>query len=128
MFVFIIQQTKINTMKDYLLLIRGGDDRMEGLSEEQKGEHMQRWGAFMSNLVESGNLAGGLPLTADGRLMTSAGTTEEVPLTSSGEAIGGYLMLKANDYDHAVELSKDCPVFEHDGNLEIREAVPMDNI
>ena len=115
-------------MKDYLLLIRGGDDRMEGLSEKQKGEHMQRWGSFMSNLVQSGNLAGGLPLTADGRLMTSAGTTEEVPLTSNGEAIGGYLMLKANDYKHAVELSKDCPVFEHDGNLEIREAVPMENI
>jgi hypothetical protein len=81
----------------------------------------------MSNLVESGNLAGGLPLTADGRLMTSSGTTEEVPLTRSGEAVGGYLMLKANDYDHAVELSRDCPVFEHDGNLEIREAMPMEN-
>jgi hypothetical protein len=36
-------------------------------------------------------------------------------------------MLNANDYDHAVELSKDCPVFEHDGNLEIREAMPMEN-
>ena len=128
MFVFIIQQTKINTMKDYLLLIRGGDDRMEGLSEEQRDVHMQRWGSFMSNLVQSGNLAGGLPLTGDGRLMTSAGTTEEVPLTNRGEAIGGYLMLKANDYEHAVELSKGCPVFEHDGNLEIREAVPMENI
>ena len=115
-------------MKDYLLLIRGGDDRMEGLSEEQRGEHMQRWGSFMSKLVESGNLAGGLPLTADGRLITSSSTTEEVPLTSSGEAIGGYLMLKANNYDHAVELSRDCPVFEHDGNLEIREALPMENI
>ncbi len=82
----------------------------------------------MSNLAKSGNLAGGLPLTVDGRLMTSSGTSEEVPLTSGGEAIGGYLMLKANDYNHAVELSKDCPVFEHDGNLEIREAVPMENL
>ncbi len=115
-------------MKDYLLLIRGGDDRMEGLSEEEKGAHMQRWGTFMSNLAESGNLAGGLPLTADGRLMTSSGTTEDVVLSNNGEAIGGYLMLKANDYDHVVDLSKDCPVFEHDGNLEIRESMPMENI
>jgi hypothetical protein len=114
-------------MKDYLLLIRGGDDRMEVLSEEEKGEHMQRWGSFMTNLAESGNLAGGLPLTADGRLMTSTGTTDDVVLTNDGEAIGGYLMLKANDYNHAVELSKDCPVFEHNGNLEIREAIPMEN-
>ena len=50
-------------MKDYLLLIRGGDGRMEDLTEEQRNEHMQKWGAYMGKLAESGNLTGGLPLT-----------------------------------------------------------------
>ena len=47
-------------------------------------------------------------------------------MSDKGEAIGGYLMLKANDYNHAIELSKGCPVFEHDGNIEIREAMHME--
>lgn len=113
-------------MKDYLLLIRGGDGRMEELTEEQRNAHMQAWGAFMGGLAESGNLTGGLPLTMDGRLLTKDGATSDPVLTSSGEAIGGYLMLKAKDYEHAIELSKGCPVFEHDGNIEIREAMQMD--
>lgn len=113
-------------MKDYLLLIRGGDARMEELTEEQRNDHMQKWGAYMGGLAGSGNLTGGLPLTAEGRVLTKEGVKNELVFTQDREYIGGYLLLKANDYDHAVELSKDCPVFEHNGNIEIREAMPMD--
>lgn len=113
-------------MKDFLLLIRGGDARMEELTEEQRNDHMQKWGAYMGGLAESGNLAGGLPLTAEGRVLTKDGATNDMVPSNKGEVIGGYLMLKANDYDHAVELSKGCPVFEHDGNIEIREVMQME--
>ena len=101
-------------MKEYLLLMRGGDARMTELDEAATAEHMQKQGAFMQKLTESGNLAGGLPLTAEG-----------VVLSDKSEAISGYLMLKANDYDHAVELTKACPIFEHNGSVEIREAAEM---
>ena len=114
-------------MKDYLLLIRGGDARMEDLSEEDRGKHMQEWGAYMGKLTESGNLSGGLPLSTEGRLLTKEGVTNDLVSSTAGEVVGGYLLLKANDYNHAVELSKDCPVFEHDGNVEIREAMQMEN-
>ena len=113
-------------MKNYLLLIRGGDARMEELSEYERAQHMQQWGVFMTDLTESGNLTGGLPLASDSRLLTKDGASSEMVVTTNGEAIGGYLMLKANDYDHAIELSKDCPVFEHDGSIEIREAMHME--
>ena len=112
-------------MKNYLLLFRGGVERMEDLTEEQRGEHMQQWCGFMTKLTESGNLTGGLPLSSDARLLTKSGSSEDMATTTAGEAVGGYLMIKANDYDHAIELSKGCPIFEHDGNIEIREAMEM---
>ncbi len=112
-------------MKDYLLLIRGGDASTASLSEEETEEYMQKWGLFMGQLASLGNLGGGLPLGTDGRLMTKNGVSKEVVLSKDNESIGGYLILKANDYNHAVELSKSCPVFEHNGSLEIREALPM---
>ena len=34
---------------------------------------------------------------------------------------GGYLLVKANDLNEATEIAKGCPLFEHDGILEIRE-------
>jgi len=113
-------------MKEYLLLIRGGDARMENMSEEDRNAHMAAWGKYMEGLAQGGNLSGGLPLDMGGRVLTNQGASEDVVRSEAGEAVGGYLLIKANDYAHAVELSKGCPVFEHNGNIEIREALPMD--
>jgi hypothetical protein len=113
-------------MKDYLLLMRGGDARMENMTEEQRNKHMADWGIFMNNLAQAGHLTGGLPLGMDAKLLTKDGATDELVRSEKGEVIGGYLLIKANDYDHAIELTKPCPLFEHDGNIEIREAIPMD--
>ena len=31
-----------------------------------------------------------------------------------------------NDYDEAVKIAKNCPIFEHDGTVEVREIMPME--
>ncbi len=112
-------------MKDYLLLFRGGDARMTELSEEESTAQMQKWQKYMSDLAKQGNLAGGLPLTQEGKLMTKDSVKDTIVRSEKGETVGGYLLIKANDYNHAVELTKECPIFEHDGNVEIRETLPM---
>lgn len=113
-------------MKEYLILLRGGDDRMAELSEKESQAHMQRWGAYMQDLAQKGHLVGGLPLQENGRIVTTSGTTEGVVRSENGEAVGGWLQFKAESYDQAVELSKACPIFEHNGNIEIREILPME--
>ena len=112
-------------MNDYLLLMRGGDARMAEQTEAQRAEHMQKWGAYMGGLTESGNLTGGQPLTQDARLVTANNVSEEMVLSDKKETIGGYLMVKANDYNHAVEIAQECPIFEYEGNIEIREIMEM---
>lgn len=112
-------------MKQYLCMMRGGDAREVNASQEQHDEHMAKWGAYMGNLAQNGNLAGGMPLQQDGRLMTKDGAKEEV-WGSGSDIVGGYLLINANDYNQAVELTKACPIFEHDGTVEIREVLPME--
>ena len=113
-------------MKEYLLLFRGGDARMAELSEAESAEHMQKWGSYMQKLGQSGNLTSGFPLQNSGKVMTANGANDNVIRSEQGEAVGGYLLIKANDYDHAVKLSAACPIFEHNGNIEIREIMPME--
>ena len=79
----------------------------------------------MGDLAKNGYLAGGLPLSQNGKLLTKNGVKDAVVRSEKGEAVGGYLLIKANDYNHVVELTKECPIFEHDGNVEIRETLPM---
>lgn len=113
-------------MKEYILFLRGGDARMESMTEEQTAEHMQKWGVYMNNLAQNGHLVGGQPLQMDGRVLSNAGTQEAVVKSAEGESVGGWLHFKAENYDQACELAKDCPIFEHNGNIEIREVMPMD--
>ena len=113
-------------MKEYMLLMRGGDARMASLTEEETQQHMQQWGAYMGSLAEQGKLIGGLPFGQGGKLMTKNGVEDVAVKSEAGEVIGGYLLIKAADYDEAVFLSKACPIFEHDGNIEIRELMPME--
>ena len=114
-------------MKDYLYLFRGGDSRTAQQSPEEMQAHMQKWGEWMKELAESGNLVSGQPLDQGGKVVEKGGEiVTDGPFAEGKEIVGGYLIVKAEDLDHAVKLSKDCPIFELDGTTEVRELLPME--
>jgi hypothetical protein len=115
------------TMKEFMYLFRGGDVQRAQESPEARQAHMQKWGVWMKELAESGNFIAGLPLHKDGKVVEKAGgLITDGPYTEGKEIVGGYLIVKANDLDHATELSKGCPIYEHGGSTEVREILPMD--
>ncbi len=114
-------------MSKYLFLFRGGDARMESLSPEETQEHMQKWGTWMQGLAEQGKLIDGLPLTKEGKVVEKAGgVIHDGPFTEGTEIVGGYLMVNADSFEEAVEISKGCPIYEHNGSTEVREIMNME--
>jgi len=110
-----------NKMRDYLYIIRGGDD-LSGYSPEQMQAHMQDWQKWMGGIAEAGKLVGGEPLENPGKTLVEGGTkVMDRPLAEGKELVGGYLIMKADNLDAAVELAKDCPGFEHNCTIEVRE-------
>ncbi len=113
-------------MSKYLYLFRGGDARMAELSPEEMQEHMQKWGAWMQGLTEKGILVDGLPLTKEGKRLTGQDKMLiDGPYTEGAEVVGGYLLINANSLVEAVEIAKDCPIFENNGEVEVRETMNM---
>ena len=111
-------------MKDYLLLFRGGDARRidEQKDPEKWQAHMMRWKTWMEKLGKAGKFVSGQPLAQEGAVIH--GVKKQVtdgPFTEGKEIVGGYLMIKAGDQAEAIELSKGCPLLEHDGMVEVRE-------
>ena len=47
----------------------------------------------------------------------------EGPLATDSLSIGGLFLVKANDYDEAVELAKACPIIQYGAVVEVRAAV-----
>lgn len=109
-------------MAEYLFLFRGGDAETAQQSPELWQAHMQKWMQWMGGLKEQGKLIGAQPLVTTGKVVT--GTKKVVtdgPYMEGKEMVGGYVACKANSYDEAVEISKGCPILEHDGIVEVRE-------
>ncbi|MFI5171543.1 MAG: YciI family protein [Chitinophagales bacterium] len=111
-------------MKEYLLLFRGGDARRvdQQQSPEAWQEHMQKWNEWMQSLAGQGKLSGAQPLGKEGKVVSGNGkTVTDGPFIEGKEIVGGYLICKADSFDEAVVIAKNCPIFEHDGIVEVRE-------
>jgi len=113
-------------MSNFLYLFRGGDARRAQQSPEEMQAHMEKWGAWMGGLKENGQLVDGLPLNGDGKVVEKAGEViTNGPFAEGTEVVGGYLIVTADDLNGAVEISKGCPIFEHNGTVEVREIMSM---
>ena len=114
-------------MDRYLLIFRGGDAASAQKSHELWQAHMQKWGVWMKNLAEKQILEGGEPLETAGKQVNGKNKLViDGPFMEAKEAVGGYLIVKATSLDEAVEISKGCPILEHDGKIEIRQLKKID--
>jgi hypothetical protein len=81
---------------------------------------------WMGALTEKGKFVGAQPLKGTGMVVSgSKKLVTDGPFVEGKELVGGYLICKADSFDEAVAISKNCPVLEHDGIVEIREIGEM---
>ena len=113
-------------MTKFMYLFRGGDARRAQQSPEEMQAHMEVWKTWMGQLAGDGKLVDGLPLGQDGKVVASAGSAiTDGPFAEGNEIVGGYLIVNAETLGDAVEISKGCPIFEHEGTVEVREIMSM---
>lgn len=113
-------------MAEFLLLFRGVESMVSQASPTEMQQHMNKWRTWMEELAAKGHLLGGQPLEASGKVIIGKGeTVTDGPFAEGPEMVSGYLVINAIDIYKAVELSKACPVFEMNGNIEVRPIQKM---
>ena len=109
-------------MEEYALIMRHEDGRKVA-SPEQIEIWMKQtmdWigGIAAQNKFSSGT---GLPFE-DARVVRSNKLVTNGPFGDIKETIGGFIIVKANSVDEAVEFAKGCPVLQGEGNsVEVRK-------
>ena len=108
---------------DYLLLFRGTNwDR--GLSPEELQDVMGQIMAWFEALKQQGRVKAGQPLGDEGSTVFGkkgrGRTVADGPFAESKEAIGGYLVVEADDLDEAVAIAKAAPMLDYGGSIEVR--------
>lgn len=62
----------------------------------------------------------GKQLSASGKGVRANGVITDGPYTEIKETIGGYMSIKGESLEKAIELAKGCPILMIGGNVEIR--------
>jgi hypothetical protein len=81
----------------------------------------------MKELGEKGYIKDpGNPLEHTGKLVKGKQkTVTDGPYAETKDIVGGYMLIEAKDLDHAVQISRGCPIFEVGGLVEIRPVLKM---
>ncbi len=111
-------------MNEFVFLYRGSEP---GRSPERAQQMMQKWMTWLKELADGGNLKDrGQPLEPTGKLVNGKRkAVTDGPFAEAKDVIGGYSLILAKDLSHATELSKGCPIFEIDGQVEVRPVMKM---
>ncbi|MDN5286385.1 MAG: hypothetical protein JWR38_2659 [Mucilaginibacter sp.] len=103
----------------YILIIRSKADIK--VSAEVIKTNIKHWQDFMGDLGKNGKIAGGYRPATDG--VTISGTDKTVKESAyivNGEVVSSFLIINAEDLNEAKQIAAKCPVFELQGNVEIR--------
>lgn len=111
-------------MKEFMLIFKGPPYDHFDLSPEEIQESMNKWFAWVEKLKQQEKYISGEALQVPAKMVS--GTDQVVtdgPFVEAKELVGGYFVVKAADFDEAVEISRDFPDFNLEGSVEIREVM-----
>jgi hypothetical protein len=109
-------------MTEYLFLVRGGDAMKADMSPEQMEKTMGKWIAWIQQLEKAGSFKAGEPLKPEGKVIRGKKQVlTDGPYAESKDLVGGFLIIEASSLAKATEIAKQCPIYEVDGSLEVRE-------
>jgi hypothetical protein len=109
-------------MKDFLLIYRMDYSQAQKRTVDEAQAMTKKWMDWIGSIAAQNKLVDrGNRLDASGRVVKPNNVVTNGPYSDIKESLGGYSLIRAENYDAAVELAKGCPVLTVGGNVEVRE-------
>jgi len=109
-----------------MLVFRGPSYEELNYTPEQSQAAMQKWMDWIGKMGAQGRYVGGNPLAPDGKMVKGRKPViTDGPFAEGKEAVGGYIIIKADSLKEASEMALGFPDFELEGTVEVREIIPM---
>lgn len=116
-------------MEEFVLIMRHEDGKKLA-SPEQMQSWMKQTMDWIGGIAAQNKFVSGTGLIFDdAKVVSSNKVVTNGPFGDIKETIGGYIIVKANSVDEAVEFAKGCPVLQGDGNsMEVRKIAKDDGV
>nr|WP_294874635.1 YciI family protein [uncultured Pedobacter sp.] len=111
-------------MNDFLLIFRRDFTNKEAQpSPEELQNSIKAWQNWFGSIAAQNKLARPLQRwDIAGKVVKSDKHVINGPFVEIKESIGGLIIVKAENYEEAVEIAQSCPILELGGNVEVRMA------
>ena len=107
-------------MKEFMFLIRKKSNSQETLAPEKFQMFLKACEVYIENLKQQGKLVSAKPIVWSGTIISGKSDKwKESSYDETGEVIGGYYHIMANDIDEATEIAKANPEFKFNENTRI---------
>ncbi len=114
-------------MKEFMMIFRNHTEPGgEKPSAEQMQAEMKKWQNWIGGIAAQGKYSGTNRLSSEGKTVKANNVITDGPYAEVKEIIGGYLIVKANTLDEAVELAKGCPSLGYGGIVEVRTVMSIE--
>jgi hypothetical protein len=114
-------------MKEFLMLFRNESNEGPKPSAEQMQAVLKQWQQWIKKIAAQGRYSGTNRLLSEGKTLKPGKMITDGPFIEAKEMVGGYLVVKANSLDEAVEMAKECPNLIYGGNVEVRRVMTIDD-
>jgi hypothetical protein len=94
----------------------------KGLSPEEMQNIMAKTMAWFDELARQGKLKAAQPLHDEGKIVSGrkTRTVADGPFAESKETIAGYLLVRVDSIEEAVEIAKGWPLLDVGATVEVR--------
>ena len=113
-------------MKEFMMLFRNEIDMEFQPTPEQVQAQVKIWNDWIGGIAAQGKFIKSDALGYGGKTISKTAVITDGPYAEAKEIIGGYILVKADDLDDAVQLAQGCPVLAEGGKVEIRDIMVFD--
>lgn len=116
-------------MDEFILILRHEDGKKVA-SPEQIQKWMKQTMDWIGGIAAQNKYSGGNGLLFDdAKVVKPHNIVTNGPFGEIKETIGGYMIVRAESINEAVEFAKGCPVLQGEGNsVEVRKIAKSDGI
>ncbi len=112
-------------MNEFSLIFRNEQNPDVQFSPEQMQNVLKQWRDWIGGMAAQNKVANpGSRLGFDAAIVKGGGVVTDGPYAEIKEIITGFIIVRGETLQDAIELAKGCPIFSAGGSVEVRNVIP----
>jgi len=108
-----------------MMIFRMDKSNVKEQSPKEMQESISHWQNWIGGIAAQEKFISTNQLGFEAKVLNSDSSITDGPFAEIKEIVGGYIIVKANSLDEAVEMANGCPILFIGGTVEVRDVMQL---